>query len=238
MSPEKRLERICTVTGKVKDIESLLMKKPEFDVHAVRVKGRSALHLACEHGHLDLVKYLVENIEVFHGARTDPELFTPLHMTAFQGHYLIASYLISRGAARLNEEDFLGNTPLHIACAMNQVHLVEVLLQAGATTSVRNNAEELPIDKCISEGTDIRNMLQDNSIVAQGLALALPADCVPETDEIYQVKHNLASQLQGAIEAELRGDEDDDGLSGQCGSEETIDLHTPHSPEADLHATI
>lgn len=58
--------------------------------------GAPPLFVAAQHGHLDVVKYLVE-----HGAAIDSPRntgATPLFITCQHGHLDVAKYLVKRGA--------------------------------------------------------------------------------------------------------------------------------------------
>jgi ankyrin repeat protein len=72
------------------------------------IKGTTPLHLASEHGHINIVEYLVNK-----GANVDPKneniimflssdiLFheiTPLHFASSNGHIDIVEYLVNKGA--------------------------------------------------------------------------------------------------------------------------------------------
>lgn len=53
--------------------------------------------------------------------------------------------MISAGA-RLNRQDYLGDTPLHKAVDKGEIRIVRRMLEAGADPSIRNRMDELPID--------------------------------------------------------------------------------------------
>lgn len=83
------------------------------------------LHIACENGHLEVVRQLVD-----FGAdvnRTSDEKGTPLCVACMEGHTDIAKFLISKGA--LVHDPALGNSsPILLACKSGKSEVVEFLL--------------------------------------------------------------------------------------------------------------
>lgn len=58
-----------------------------------------------------------------------------LHLAARLGHYKVCKLLISAGAY-INFQDYLGKTPLHIACKCNHIETVKALLEFKPDTSI------------------------------------------------------------------------------------------------------
>ncbi|CAJ0953112.1 unnamed protein product, partial [Mesorhabditis belari] len=85
------------------------------NVNEVVRNGRTALHLACDYGQTEVVKYLLE-----HGAdvnKTDCHGISPLLYAAWEDHLELAKVLISKGANReVNSPD---GKPL-IECAASE----------------------------------------------------------------------------------------------------------------------
>ena len=108
--------------------------------------GKSGLHYACQEGHADVVKYLVEecgcDINV-----CDRDGLTPLHLACKHGHNVdIVKYLLSRSECNSLVRTNDGNTALHFACTTTQFNpkIIEILLKNGAivgkgTLSLVNN---------------------------------------------------------------------------------------------------
>ncbi|XP_063067849.1 ankyrin repeat domain-containing protein 16-like [Engraulis encrasicolus] len=98
--------------------------------------GDTVLHYAGRHGHLDIIKYLVEeigmDIELYNG-----DYKRPLHEAASMSHASCVSYLLTRGAKvdSLKKADW---TPLMMACTRRSLEVMELLLGAGASASLKN----------------------------------------------------------------------------------------------------
>jgi len=103
----------------------------------------TALHLACERGHIDVVRVLLDN----HAQPSPAELFnldTPLHYAAANDHDAICALLISHGVDA-NLRNRTGDTPLHIAVANDRLRATTKLLSLGADLSITNHAEMTPV---------------------------------------------------------------------------------------------
>eukprot|EP00903_Cladosiphon_okamuranus_P012808 g11970.t1 len=123
---------------------------PRYFVHSV-ITGRSALDLAVEGGHLDIVKLMIAhkaNLDTFSGVDGN----TPLHLAAMGDkaemvsvlcaclaaagdHVDVVEAFISHGVrmgTRLSAVDIEGLTALHHASTSNSVRVIDVLIEAGA----------------------------------------------------------------------------------------------------------
>jgi ankyrin repeat protein len=103
---------------------------------------RTPLHVACEKGHVQVVKELVE-----HGADVDvkdKDGSSPLHWACAKGHLAVVNELLSRGA-NIEVEDIDGNTPLHLACANCHVAVVNELLSRGANIEAQDRYGDTPL---------------------------------------------------------------------------------------------
>ena len=86
----------------------------------------TTLHLTCELGVLEGVKYLIEmygNVEV-----RDEDGRTPLHIACENGHIDVAEYLMCECGCDKEARDDRQNTPLFIACLNNQTAMVKYLV--------------------------------------------------------------------------------------------------------------
>mmetsp|Transcript_20760 Transcript_20760/g.26860 ORF Transcript_20760/g.26860 Transcript_20760/m.26860 type:complete len:326 (-) Transcript_20760:74-1051(-) len=105
--------------------------------------GYSAVHLAAQHDHVNIVRYLLSR-----GAGVDggpASLCTPLHRAAFAGSLQSARILIDAGA-NLEKQDLSFNdkrTPLHKA--VQHVALVNLLLERGASVHAVDASGATPL---------------------------------------------------------------------------------------------
>ena len=108
----------------------LKLVKQEFKApHAP--ENYAALLVAAGKGYLDVVQWLVENLEaaVYH---SDGMERTPLYYAAASGHTMVVAWLIGPGRALVGKPDKMGKTPLHIAAQRGHLTTVVLLVNGGA----------------------------------------------------------------------------------------------------------
>ena len=127
--------------GDVNDVKKYLRERPEMTDWLHR-SGDTALHLAAERGHIDMVRLLLT-----HGAEVD--IFndiqaTPLMCAVENGQLEVVRELLSNGAdARL--QDNRGFTPLHVAAKRGYIGIVLLLLEQGAEVDIRSDFQSTPL---------------------------------------------------------------------------------------------
>lgn len=119
----------CAALNGHEDVLRVLLKKEKSVDHSKSFDDKSILHLASEHGHTDLVKYLV-NLKADVNTKTGRNE-TPLHEAALNGHLEVVKILIYN-KADINIASVDGLTPLHNAVETGREKIVEILLQHGA----------------------------------------------------------------------------------------------------------
>jgi ankyrin repeat protein len=111
------------------------------DVEVVDNDGNTPLHLACDRGFLNIVRFLIEK----HNVNLNGKNYfccTPLHLSSLGGHLDVTEYLIKQSAVSINEQDTLNYTPLHYACAGGNIEVVLHLLLSGADPFIGNRLSD------------------------------------------------------------------------------------------------
>ncbi|CAE7360043.1 mask [Symbiodinium natans] len=122
------------LTSAVKDgllevVEDLL-QRPQ-DPNLPNGIGATPLCTACEHGHLEIARLLLEadaNIEKISGPRSR----TPLRMACEMGHLELARLMVEAGADKDKVSGRDVRSPLGMATERGHIEVVRFLLQAGA----------------------------------------------------------------------------------------------------------
>jgi len=126
--------------------------------------GESLLHLASKNGHLNLVKYLVqEGAEIDYICGRVP-VGSPLHYAVWFGHYLVVEFLVSKGAnINLKGDECFAGTPLHYASYKGHIPIINYLIQNGASLSILNHEGKTPIQLARTE--EIQNVLRQKEVI-------------------------------------------------------------------------
>jgi uncharacterized protein len=141
-------------------VARVLIVHPELQINALNRSGESALMIAAIKGNLDAAKRLVAQ-----GAQVNAPGWSPLHYAAAGPEPEIVRWLTSRGA-QIDAVSPNGTTPLMMAAQYGSPDNVDVLLEKGADTAVKNGLGLRAADFALRAGRD-------------RLALRLNVDSVP-----------------------------------------------------------
>mmetsp|Transcript_36987 Transcript_36987/g.96934 ORF Transcript_36987/g.96934 Transcript_36987/m.96934 type:complete len:219 (-) Transcript_36987:150-806(-) len=95
------------------------------------------MHEAAKRGNMGYMKELLANKVSVNGL--DKAGSTPLHWAARGGHAECTAALLGSPGIMVDVQNKLGDTPLHGAAWKGQAQVIEMLIDAGADTMVRNN---------------------------------------------------------------------------------------------------
>ncbi|KAF2905274.1 hypothetical protein ILUMI_00894 [Ignelater luminosus] len=112
--------------------------------------GWTPLVWACEHGHFEVVKYLL--FKDADPLLRDVEQNVALHWAAFSGSADIAELLLNN-KSDVNAINAHGDSPMHIGARQNMYSCILILLARGANVNVVNKAGETPLD-CTKPNSD------------------------------------------------------------------------------------
>ena len=98
------------------------------------------LMLACQYGHLNMVKYLVKTGGANVKCRDVYNSDSPLSIACKHGHVDVVEYLIGLGKINVNAK-FNGNTVLALAIAYDHLDVVKVLVKKGHADLNATNCE-------------------------------------------------------------------------------------------------
>ena len=127
--------------GDVEKTKTILQSNSEVDINkTVDSKGRNLLHLACEHGHINMVRWLVSlgadvNMSGYYYRK-----FTPLLLAVLNNHPNIVTELVSEFGCDPND-----GVSLHTACEHGDLSMVKTLIECGASVYSRDAYGNTPL---------------------------------------------------------------------------------------------
>ncbi|XP_052238609.1 transient receptor potential cation channel subfamily A member 1 homolog [Dreissena polymorpha] len=112
--------------------------------------NNSPLHVASQNGHVNVVKFLIENGAMV-TLKNDREQ-TPIHLAAIKGYVGVVQAIVAHDKTTLNDHDENSDTALHLAASNGHVQLVHVLLTLGANHEIMNSNLQTPIAAAAANG--------------------------------------------------------------------------------------
>jgi cytohesin len=137
---------------------SLVPRLPEFreKLLATDAGGNTALHVAAENGHIQVVEMLLTaGVDV---AAADRWGRTALFRSVDRGHENMVRMLVE-AHANVEAADFKGDTPLHRAASKGYVQIVEILLVAHADVHAKDSAGFTPRNFAVNRHGKVAEML-------------------------------------------------------------------------------
>ena len=110
------------------------------------------LHDASQKGHLDVVKYLVEESMVDPSCQ-DEDGVTPLHLATENGHLQVVKYLTQEKKCDPEIRNKDNDTPLHLAALYGQLAVVEIFIrQLNCDPMCRDQLDRTPLHHASQKG--------------------------------------------------------------------------------------
>ncbi len=111
-----------------------------------------ALKLACEGGHIEIVKTLLEKgANVNDNDNDNSDEYDALMLASLHGHVEIVKLLTEKGAD-VNKRGYEGDTALTRAVLMNRIEIIKILIKAGANINETTNSGWTPLTLASSNG--------------------------------------------------------------------------------------
>ena len=125
--------------------------------------GKTALHWASHYGHLEVMKYLVENCKCDPMCRDATWENTPLHWAARYANLGAVKYLVQNCKCDVMCKNARENTPLHDAAMGGQVEVVDFLIsQKNCDPGVLGQQGRTPLHcACDNKRSDFMKPLKE-----------------------------------------------------------------------------
>lgn len=137
------------------DVEGVkvLMKEYKINVNQTVNAGQTSLYWACQEGHEDVIKVLLEKPDAKENPRDDIDVNakdrrngqSPLTQAAFYGNAAATALLLAHTSIDVNAAHNHGETPLWYAARKGHTDIVAMLLNANADVSKANQKGESPL---------------------------------------------------------------------------------------------
>ena len=185
----------------------------------------TALHIATEIGHVDVIRYLVEqgaDVEKMTGS-----CFTPLMIASLYEQFDAAQCLLQEGAD-VNMANPRNETALHFAACNGNIEIATLLMFRGADLNMRT-FDKLPIDTASTEEMkqviraepERRNQQPRKRCTDEGHSTAAASASAQEEEEGEGEQSNKRQRLdEGGAEAEEGKVAEEDELSEPSDNED------------------
>jgi ankyrin repeat protein len=122
-----RFIEACSL-GNIIDIKRMI-EEENLNPMASTIQRQNPLHIACENGHIQVVKYLIENGYVDVNYTTLYKGRTPLHYACMQGHLDVVKYLFENEETYVNYSDSDGYKPFNLACKNCHMDVINFMIK-------------------------------------------------------------------------------------------------------------
>lgn len=114
----------------------------------VNINSRTPLHEAAEHGHVDIVRLLIQ-----HGADANTHLQGLLNLASTSGSFETVLLFIELGAD-VDVPDGSDSTALHLSSFRGNINIVELLIERGVDVNARDRSNQTPLHTALSSVSD------------------------------------------------------------------------------------
>ncbi|CAN4093151.1 unnamed protein product [Withania somnifera] len=140
-------------------MEILCLGYADIDLNSIDSQGRTSLHIAAIHGHVEVIQFLVSV-----GSDTDmldSEGWTPLHFAAHQGHVEAVGFLLNHSNFAKYAVTKQGKSAYELAADKGHTKLYDLLQLGDSLHRAARKGDVADIKKCIAEGANVNGKDQN-----------------------------------------------------------------------------
>jgi len=151
--------------------------------------GATPFHIACYHGHIEIVKLLLNDKRVDFNKASDIGC-TPFYI-ACDGHIEIVRLLLNDKRVDINKANKYGRTPFYFACCYGKTEIMKYMLESGREMDINkaDNDGNTGLDKAKEKGNiDIVKLIESFERNPNETRTKLRKDLVICKFSIYLIK--------------------------------------------------
>ncbi|XP_063448453.1 ankyrin-3-like [Mytilus trossulus] len=123
-----------------KNLVEILIKSRHTEINEFMDSGKTALHIACLNGDLDIANLLIENQANVNTCTTKGE--TVIQLACLSSNCDLVKLLITKGAKIVDSnQSTILPLPLHIGCLLNNYEMCSLLLHSSVSTDINKSVE-------------------------------------------------------------------------------------------------
>ncbi|KAI3381356.1 hypothetical protein SNEBB_006431 [Seison nebaliae] len=142
---------VCNLAyeGKLEMIEKYLKENRSKELEVIDITGRTILHWACSGGHLDLIKFILNNPLTLDINRVDEQGWSALMIAVSAARPKIVEELLKRSNIDVNICEKNGRSAIVYAISKNQKNIIDMLLLKNVSVDVVDNYGYNLIHRCV-----------------------------------------------------------------------------------------
>ncbi|XP_051171211.1 ankyrin repeat domain-containing protein 27-like [Leptopilina boulardi] len=152
----------CEKCASAEEIFDKEDKKSHLGINTCNSQGQTALHIACDNGHVEIVQLLLDagaNVNVINKIQGQ----TPLHLACLNNHTKVIKLLLNCGNCNINAKDNFGDTPLHLMIRNENSKIAELLLRHGANAQSKNCQAVTPLEEAENKISNDDNLFTSST---------------------------------------------------------------------------
>ncbi|PWA72310.1 ankyrin repeat-containing domain-containing protein [Artemisia annua] len=155
---DRYLHDAASING-VDIMELLCMNYLDIDINSIDSRGRTAMHVAANHGHLEVLDFLTTLGS--DASVVDNDGWNPLHHASYKGHVAAVEFLLNSCSYIKNAVTKNGKSPIALAYENDNMELYDMLYLGDVLHKAATIDDVNGINKCLTEGANVNGKDQN-----------------------------------------------------------------------------